>query len=108
MSCSCPTRGGCCSSTTSVWMGNHIHDINGNPGEAHGIYIDGDGSYDIAYNNIHDIKSGNGFQTYSNGQNGSDIIDNVRFHHNIVHDVSKHLINIGAGSRSGFDIWDNV
>lgn len=92
----------------SVWLGNHIHDIQGSHGEAHGIYIDGEGSYEIAYNLIERIRSGNGLQTFANGGNGSGVIDNVDFHHNIVHDVSKHGINIADGSRAGFVIHDNV
>jgi hypothetical protein len=92
----------------SVWLGNHIHDVQGSSGECHGIYIDGDGSYEIAYNNIHDIRSGNGFQVYANGGNGSSSASNVSFHHNLVHDVVKHGINIADGSSNGFRIYDNV
>ena len=56
------------------WLGNHIHDIQGSENEAHGIYIDGEGSYDIAWNDIHDIHSGKGIQLFANGGNGSDVI----------------------------------
>jgi hypothetical protein len=94
--------------TNSVWYGNHIHDIQGSPQECHGIYIDGDGSYDIAYNQIHDIRSGNGFQTYANGGNGSSVINNVNFHHNLIHDVSKHGINLADGTQNNVKIWNNV
>jgi hypothetical protein len=92
----------------SVWLGNHIHDVQGSPQECHGIYIDGDGTYEIAYNLIEHIRSGNGFQTYANGTNGSATIHAVRFHHNLIHDVSKHGLNIAEGSASGFEIYDNV
>ncbi|MFN8494296.1 MAG: choice-of-anchor Q domain-containing protein [Caldilineaceae bacterium] len=92
----------------AVWLGNHIHDIQGSPQEAHGIYIDGDGSYEIAYNLIHDIKSGNGFLTYANGVNGSEAINNVNFHHNVLHDVTKHLINLADGTTNNIRIWDNL
>ncbi len=92
----------------SVWYGNHIHDIQGSAQECHGIYIDGEGSYDIAYNDIHDIRSGNGFQVYVNGGNGSDFCDDVSFHHNWVHDVSKHGVNVADGSRNGFKIFNNI
>ncbi|MGH7329884.1 MAG: right-handed parallel beta-helix repeat-containing protein, partial [Polyangiaceae bacterium] len=92
----------------AAWLGNHIHDIQGSQNEAHGIYIDGDGDYDIAYNVIHDCKSGKGIQTYSNGENGSDTISNVRIHHNIVHDVAQFGINVADGSKDGFEIYDNV
>jgi hypothetical protein len=92
----------------SVWLGNHIHDIQGSKEECHGIYIDGDGSYEIAYNHIEKIRSGNGFQIYVNGNNGSTAANNVHFHHNLVHDVSKHGINIADGSRAGIVISNNV
>jgi len=94
--------------SASIWLGNHIHDIQGSSGECHGIYIDGDGSYEIAYNVIENIRSGNGLQTYADGSNGSAIIDNVHFHHNLIHDVSKHALNIADGSRNGFVLYDNV
>lgn len=92
----------------AVWLGNHIHDIQGSPQEAHGIYIDGDGSYEIGYNLIHNIHSGNGFQTYANGGNGSDVINHIRFHHNLLHDVSKHLINLADGTSADIRIWNNL
>lgn len=92
----------------SVWLGNHVHDIQGSSGECHGIYIDGNGSYEVAYNLIDNIRSGNGLQTYANGSNGSAVIDNVHFHHNLIHDVSKHGINISDGSRSNFIVYDNI
>jgi hypothetical protein len=92
----------------SVWLGNHIHDIQGSWDECHGLYIDGDGTYEIAWNDIHDIRSGNGFQVYVNGGNGSDVADDVHFHHNRIHGVSKHGINIADASRNGFVIHDNV
>jgi hypothetical protein len=94
--------------TGSVWLGNHIHDIQGSSGECHGIYIDGNGSYEIAYNLIENIRSGNGFQIYANGGNGSTVVDNVNFHHNLIHGVSKHGINLADGSRNGIVIYDNV
>jgi hypothetical protein len=94
--------------TGSVWLGNHIHDIQGSPEECHGIYIDGDGSYEIAYNLIENIRSGNGFQIYVNGTNGSSVANNVNFHHNLIHDVSKHGINLADNTRSGIVIYDNL
>lgn len=92
----------------SVWYGNHIHDIQGSSGECHGIYIDGDGSYDIAYNNIHDIRDGNGFQVYVNGGNGSVVANNIKLHHNLIHDVSKHGINLADGTKNNVKVWNNV
>ena len=92
----------------SVWLGNHIHDIQGSDQECHGIYIDGDGSYEIAYNHIEKIRSGNGFQIFVNGGNGSSAANNVNFHHNLIHDVSKHGLNLADGSKAGITVYDNV
>jgi len=92
----------------AVWYGNHIHDVQGSAQECHGIYIDGDGSYDIAYNHIHDIRDGNGFQIYANGGNGTDYANNVSFHHNVVHDVSKHGLNIADGASNNIKAWNNI
>lgn len=92
----------------SVWLGNHIHDIQGSSQECHGIYIDGDGSYEIAFNNIHDIRDGNGFQVYVNGGNGSTVANGVNLHHNLIHDVSKHGINIADGSSNNFTVYNNL
>ncbi|MGA9334664.1 MAG: choice-of-anchor Q domain-containing protein [Rudaea sp.] len=92
----------------SVWLGNHIHDIYGSTDEAHGIYIDGDGSYDIGYNHIHDIHSGKGIQTYANGGNGSDSINRVQIHHNLIQRVLQFGINIADGSQNDIAVWDNI
>lgn len=92
----------------AVWLGNHIHDVQGSSGECHGIYIDGDGSYDIGYNLIHDIRSGNGFQIYVNGGNGSVVANNVSFHHNRIYNVSKHGINLADGTQDNISVWNNV
>jgi Putative Ig domain len=92
----------------SVWLGNHIHDIQGSNEECHGIYIDGDGSYEIAYNHIEHIRSGNGFQIYASGGNGSTVANNVNLHHNIIHDVSKHGINLADGTSAGVTVYNNV
>ena len=95
--------------TNSYWVGNHIHDIAGGTAqENHGIYIDGDGSYEIAYNTIDHVSGGNGMQVYVNGSNGSDVANNVRFHHNLVHDISKHGINIADGMQNGLCVWNNL
>lgn len=92
----------------SVWLGNHIHDIQGSTNEAHGIYVDGDGSYDIGYNDIHDIHSGKGIQLFANGGNGSDAINHVRIHHNSVRRVTQFGINIADGSQDDIAIWNNL
>jgi hypothetical protein len=92
----------------SVWLGNQIHDIQGSENEAHGIYIDGDGSYDVGYNDIHDIHSGKGIQLYSNGGNGSESINHVRLHHNLVRRVTQFGINIADGSQDDIAIFDNI
>jgi len=91
-----------------AWLGNHIHDIQGSENEAHGIYIDGDGSYDIGYNWIHDIHSGKGVQLYANGGNGSDVINHVAIHHNLIRGVTQFGINIADGSQNDISIWNNI
>ena len=95
--------------TNAYWVGNHIHDIAGGSNqENHGIYIDGDGSYEIAWNHIENVSGGNGFQVYVNGGNGSDVANNVHFHHNLVHGISKHGLNIADNTQNGLELWDNV
>jgi len=93
----------------SYWVGNHIHDIAGGSRQVnHGIYIDGDGSYEVAYNLIESVTGGSGFQVYVNGTNGSDSANNIDLHHNMIHDVSKHAINIADGATNNIRIWNNV
>jgi len=94
------------------WVGNHIHDIycgpNGpsDPLENHGIYIGNTGSFEIAYNVINNIYGGNGIQTHIGGAAQS--VDNLHVHHNIIHDVNKHGINLADGSATGFQIYNNI
>lgn len=95
--------------TGSFWFGNHIHNINSaSPQEMHGIYIDGDGSYQIAYNLIEQVTDGSAFQVFVNGGNGSTQANNVVFHHNMIHDSAKYGINIADNSHNGFVYYDNV
>lgn len=95
------------------FLGNNIHDVYNGPDngtshfENHGIYIDGTGIYEVAYNVIQKIRGGNGIQTYANGTNDNFNIDNLNFHHNIIQDVGKHGINIADGSRNNIRIWNN-
>jgi hypothetical protein len=95
------------SGTNSFWDGNHVHNINSaSPMEMHGIYIDGDGSYEVAYNLIETITDGSGFQVYVD--DGSASANNVVFHHNMIYGVAKYGINIADGSTNGFVYYDNV
>lgn len=96
-----------------IWLGNHIHDIycgpvNSGPLLNHGIYIDGDGDYEIAYNVIENIPGGSGFQTYANGTNGSDTVSNINFHHNFIRGAGKHGINLTDGTKDGIRIFNNI
>jgi hypothetical protein len=96
------------SGTGSFWVGNHVHDINSaSPMEMHGIYIDGDGSYEVAYNWIERVTDGTGFQVYTDDGYAS-TTHNVSFHHNMIGNVAKYGINIADGSASGFEYYDNV
>ncbi|HEX7490890.1 MAG TPA: right-handed parallel beta-helix repeat-containing protein [Candidatus Limnocylindrales bacterium] len=91
-----------------IYYGNYIHDVyGGNPNahENHGFYIDGSGSYDIAYNWIRNIVGGNGINVY--GSSGTDP-DNIRFHHNVVNGVGKHGLNIADGSTHDLYFYDNL
>jgi len=95
--------------TNAFWVGNHIHNIAGGSNqENHGIYIDGDGSYEVAYNVIETVTGGNGFQAYNDGTNGSSSTSNINLHHNLIHDISKHGINIADNTASGVQVWDNI
>jgi hypothetical protein len=95
--------------SNTFWVGNHVHDMDSaSPGEMHGIYIDGDGSYQVAYNWIAGVPDGTGFQVYVDGTNGSTVANNVVFHHNMISSVAKYGINIADGSSSGFVYYDNV
>jgi hypothetical protein len=49
------------------------------------------------------IVGGNGIQIQS-GQPA----DNVSIHHNIIHDVGKHGLNLVAGSRNNIVVWSNL
>jgi hypothetical protein len=91
----------------NYWVGNYGHDVYDLPDantslENHGIYIGGDGSYEIAYNVLEKIPGGSGLQL--NGSN----INNVFFHHNIVRNVGKHGINLANGSQNNIFIWNNL
>lgn len=93
----------------NYWVGNYIHDVNdqadGNTDfENHGVYIDGAGSYEVAYNRFVNIVGGNGVQT---NNNGSPTIANVAIHHNLINGTGKHGINI-ADATTGVVIHDNV
>ena len=91
----------------NYWVGNYGHDMYDLPDantslENHGIYIDGDGSYELAYNVLENIYGGNGIQLY-----GIEI-NNVNAHHNIIRNVGKHGFNLADGSHNNIVIWDNI
>jgi len=95
--------------TNAFWVGNHVHNISGGSNqENHGIYIDGNGSYEVAYNLIETVTGGNGFQAYNDGTNGSNSTSNINLHHNLIHGISKHGINIADNTASGVQVWDNI
>ena len=88
--------------------GNYIHDIASLPSSLtnHGIYIgDGDGG-DIAYNHIANITGGNGFQA-ADTTNGNPT-DNTIIHHNVIHTVAKHGVNLGNGVRANNSVYNNL
>jgi hypothetical protein len=93
-----------------LFLGNRIHDVYCGPARSgplqnHGVYLDGEGSYEIAYNLIERIPGGNGIQVYVNrGQ----MIDGVSIHHNLIREAGKHGINVADGSRRGISIYNNI
>ena len=94
----------------NFWVGNHVHDVYDKPDgvtddENHGYYVDGIGSYEIAYNLIQRIFNGNGVQLNSTS---TLISNNANIHHNIIHDVGKHGINLAPGSEAGITVYNNV
>ena len=91
------------------WVGNYVHDVHDRPDaltslENHGFYVEGPGTYEIAYNRIESVVGGNGIQAYSSSRT----ITNVRIHHNLIRGVGKHGINIANGSATGILVFDNV
>ncbi|MBI2591852.1 MAG: right-handed parallel beta-helix repeat-containing protein [Candidatus Brennerbacteria bacterium] len=91
------------------WVGNYVHDVYDKPdgvtnNENHGFYIDGSGTFEIAYNRIENIYGGNGIQTYG----PYTPINNVSIHHNVINGTSKHGLNIGDSSGTGFVIYNNL
>jgi hypothetical protein len=95
-------------------LGNHIHDIAGigSRGETlldHGIYIDQgfNSNWELAFNLIENITGGNGIQLYSPNRD-TPTIENISIHHNWIHDVHKHGLNVADGSGKGIVIWSNV
>lgn len=96
------------SGTGEFWVGNYAHDVYDLASarsrlENHGVYIIAPGSFEIAYNTFAQIMGGNGIQIYSNLP-----VDDVNIHHNIIHDVGKHGLNIVDGSRNHIVIWSNL
>ncbi len=101
------------------WVGNYVHDVYQGPNDGtsplqnHGMYVGddpvsvGNASYEIAYNHIARIYGGNGFQIHV-GAGVTGVANNVNFHHNSVHDVGKHGINLAEGAQSNLAVWNNV
>lgn len=92
-------------------LGNRVHD-NGGSKLYHALYFDGrdtvgGGANDIeiAYNHIHHQTGGRGIQIY--GDTGT-LINNVRVHHNLIHDVALDGIIFGRDSGAGFQAYNNV
>jgi hypothetical protein len=98
------------------WVGNHIHDTAGSTSnQTHGIYVNnGQGTYEIAYNWIENVKNGSGIQIDGvAGTSSPSITAGVHIHHNIVHDTQKYGIELGNyANQTGFmtdeAVWDNL
>jgi len=108
ISTKCRAGGIAGSGTGHFWVGNHIHDVYDKADadtslENHGIYIGSSGSFEIAYNLFENVLGGNGIQIHS-----AETVDNLSIHHNVMHDIGKHGINLAEGSRNGITIWNNL
>lgn len=89
-------------------LGNHVHN-NGGSKLYHALYFDGRATVvddiEIAYNHIHHQTGGRGIQIY--GDTGT-LINNVRVHHNVIHDIALDGIIFGRDSGTGFQAYNNV
>ena len=90
-------------------LGNHIHDNGGNK-LYHAIYIDardtsGPNDIEIAYNEVDHQSGGRGIQIY--GDTGT-LINNVRIHHNLIHDICLDGIILSRDTGTGIQVYNNV
>jgi hypothetical protein len=96
----------------SVILGNHIHDISGDPNnlENHGVYL-GDSAgvctknLELAWNVIKDITGGSG--TQCNNNSASDNFTGIKIHHNWIENVQKYCININDTTLV-HNCWNNI
>lgn len=86
-------------------LGNRIHDIGGGT-ENHGMYFDtGAADVEVAYNEIVNVAQGNLIQTFDNL--GTEELNNLNIHHNLLHDGGRYGLNISGGTHS-LNAWNNV
>lgn len=76
-------------------LGNNVHDITGGT-ENHGIYLDGRGPYEVAYNAVTGVTGGNLFQTY-------DVWSTVG-----ITGISLHDNYMANGGRYGLNLSDQT
>lgn len=90
-------------------FGNHIHD-NGGSKLYHGLYFDardlsGPDDIEIAYNYIHHQGGGRGIQIYGDTPA---LINRVKIHHNVIHDIALNGILFGRNSGTGHEVHHNL
>ncbi len=89
-------------------FGNVVHD-NGGSKLYHAMYFDARASIasdiEIAYNTIYNETGGRGIQIYGDT---STLINNVRIHHNVIHDIHLDGILLGSQSGTGDQVYDNI
>lgn len=90
-------------------LGNHVHDNGGNK-LYHALYFDardktGPTDIEIAYNHIHHQGGGRGIQIYGDTDTP---INNVRVHHNVIHDIALDGILLGRDSGVGYLVYNNL
>ena len=90
-------------------FGNLLHD-NGGSKLYHAIYMDardttGVNDIEIAYNHVYNQTGGRGIQIY--GDTGT-LINNVRIHHNLIHNIHLDGILLGDYTGTGIQVYNNV
>jgi hypothetical protein len=86
-----------------VVLGNFIHDITGGS-ENHGIYFDGLGPYEVAYNLVQNVTGGNLVQTYDAWSSVG--IKGLKLHDNYLINGGRYGINLSEQTVS-VDAWAN-
>ena len=78
-------------------LGNNVHDVTGGT-ENHGLYFDGRGPYEVAYNSVTGVTGGNLFQTYDAWSTVG--ISGVSLHDNYLANGGRYGLNFSEQTVS--------